>query len=89
MHNAVALASGYWLGRVAKVSRPDQKTLAIKTGIQNSGLALLLIFSFFDGLGGMAIIAGWWGIWHIISGIIIAWFWAPAKGFFKVNNRVG
>jgi BASS family bile acid:Na+ symporter len=37
-------------------------------------LALVLIFNpnLFDGLGGMAYIAAWWGIWHIISGLLIA-----------------
>ena len=48
--------------------------MAIETGIQNSGLGLGLIFAFFDGLGGMAIVAGWWGIWHIVSGLSLAYF---------------
>jgi BASS family bile acid:Na+ symporter len=51
------------------------KTIAIETGIQNSGLGLVLIFSFFSGLGGMALITAWWGIWHLISGIILASIW--------------
>ena len=50
--------------------------MAIEVGIQNSALALVLIFQFFGGLGGMAIIAGWWGIWHIISGLSVALFWS-------------
>ncbi len=78
VHNAVALASGYLIGRLSNLPLPDQKTLAIETGIQNSGLGLLLIFTFFNGLGGMAIIAAWWGIWHIVSGLAIAYFWAPS-----------
>ena len=51
----------------------DQKTLAIETGIQNSGLGLIIIFTFFNGNGGMAIVAAWWGVWHIISGFTIAY----------------
>ena len=78
MHNAIALGSGYLLGRVTRLPLPDQKTLAIETGIQNSGLGLLLVFTFFNGLGGMAIIAAWWGIWHIVSGLAIAYFWASS-----------
>lgn len=78
-HNAVALSGGYLFAYLTGLGVADRKTLAIETGIQNSGLGLLIIFSFFDGLGGMAIIAGWWGIWHIISGLIIAWFWSPGK----------
>ena len=73
-HNAVGIATGFGLARLFKLPKPDQKTLAIETGIQNSGLGLGLIFAFFNGLGGMAIVAGWWGIWHIISGLSLAYF---------------
>ena len=76
IHNAAALLTGYWAARLSGLSKEDQKTIAIETGIQNSGLGLLLIFSFFNGLGGMAIVAAWWGIWHIISGLIIATYWS-------------
>lgn len=75
IHNAVAITCGFQIGRIFKLSDQDKRTLAIETGIQNSGLGLLLIFAFFDGLGGMAIVAAWWGIWHILSGLSLAWFW--------------
>lgn len=74
-HNFAALLSGFSLAKIFGLSLPDTKTLTIETGIQNSGLALVLIFTYFDGLGGMAIIAGWWGIWHIISGLTVAFTW--------------
>lgn len=73
-HNALGIATGYSLARIFKLPSADKKTLAIETGIQNSGLGLGLIFAFFDGMGGMAIVAGWWGIWHIVSGLSIAYF---------------
>jgi BASS family bile acid:Na+ symporter len=73
VHNAVAFAGGYYLGKFFSLPLADTKAIAIETGIQNSALALLLIFDFFDGLGGMAIIAGWWGIWDIFSGLALAW----------------
>lgn len=76
IHNAVALSSGYLLARIFSLPLADQKTLTIETGIQNSGLGLLLIFTFFEGLGGMTIIAAWWGIWHILSGLVISWYWS-------------
>ena len=76
VHNAAALLTGYWAARLAGLAPADQKTIAIETGIQNSGLGLLLIFSFFNGLGGMAIVAAWWGIWHIVSGLMIANYWS-------------
>ncbi len=74
VHNATAILSGLGLAKVFKLPLADQKTLAIETGIQNSGLGLGLIFTFFGGMGGMAIVAGWWGIWHIISGLSIAYY---------------
>ncbi len=74
-HNLVALSSGFTLAKLGRLPLADTKTLTIETGIQNSGLALVLIFTYFEGLGGMAIIAAWWGIWHIISGMGIAFIW--------------
>lgn len=75
VHNSIALGTGYFTGKIARLPLPDIKTLTIETGIQNSGLGLVLIFTYFDGLGGMALVAAAWGIWHLISGIIIATIW--------------
>lgn len=76
LHNTLALGSGYLLASLFKLDFKSKKTLALETGIQNSGLGLLLIFAFFDGLGGMAVLVAWWGIWHIISGLSLSFFWA-------------
>ena len=54
----------------------DARAISLEVGIQNSALALSLIFAFFDGLGGMAVVAGFWGIWHIVSGMSLAFFWS-------------
>ncbi len=83
LHNALAISLGYFAARAVKLEEADRRAVAIEVGIQNSALGLILVFDFFDGLGGMAIIAAWWGIWHIISGLSIAWFWGkrdPQKG---------
>ncbi|MDA3816598.1 MAG: bile acid:sodium symporter family protein [Prolixibacteraceae bacterium] len=80
LHNALALGSGFGLASIFKLKRKDRRSISIETGIQNSGLALTLMFNpkifppDFE-LGGMAVIAGWWGIWHIISGLIMASLW--------------
>ena len=85
IHNAVAISAGYQVARLFKLGWSERRSIAIETGIQNSGLGLILIFAFFNGLGGMAIVAAWWGIWHILSGLSIAYFWSqnakvePAK----------
>jgi BASS family bile acid:Na+ symporter len=75
IHNAVALGAGYQLGYWTNLPRGTRQTLALETGIQNSGLGLILIFNFFDGLGGMALVAGWWGVWHIVSGLALSFYW--------------
>ncbi len=75
-HNILAILLGFTIAKLFRLSFKNQKTLAIETGIQNSGLGLLLIFTFFSGLGGMAILAAFWGIWHIISGLLLAFYWS-------------
>ena len=49
--------------------------MSIEVGIRNAGLGLVLIFSFFGGLGGMAVVAGVWGFWDIIAGLALAGWW--------------
>lgn len=80
IHNLTALATGYYGGKVAKLPKKDCRTLSIEIGIQNSGLALALLFNptIFDPAqwksnGGIVIIAALWGIWHIISGLGISY----------------
>ncbi|HMO37777.1 MAG TPA: bile acid:sodium symporter family protein [Saprospiraceae bacterium] len=79
VHNAVALFSGYGLALLNRLSRYDARAIALETGIQNSGLALIIIFNFYNGLGGMAIIAAWWGVWHLISAASVAFLWNRRK----------
>jgi BASS family bile acid:Na+ symporter len=76
IHNALALNLGYWSGRLCRLSEPDNRAVSIEVGIQNSGLGLVLVFNFFNGLGGMAILVAWWGIWHIIAGLIAAFIFS-------------
>lgn len=72
IHNALALNLGYWAGRFFKLGESDSRAVSIEVGIQNSALGLVLVFNFFGGLGGMAILVAWWGIWHIIAGLVTA-----------------
>jgi len=84
IHNFIALGSGFTVATLFKLPDIDRRTLTIETGIQNSALALALIFNdkIFDpnlALGGMAFIAAWWGVWHIISGLSIATLWSKKR----------
>lgn len=84
IHNALALSTGYFTAFLARVPRIDRRSITIETGIQNSGLALVLMFNpkIFPPeleLGGMTIIAAWWGVWHIISGFAVSSLMARIK----------
>ena len=77
IHNLLALSIGFGMGTAFRVPRKDRRTLTIETGIQNSGLGLVLllgtgIFAGFPPHGGTLVITAWWGIWHIISGLTVS-----------------
>jgi BASS family bile acid:Na+ symporter len=84
IHNFLALSTGFGLGTIFKLPNADRRTLTIETGIQNSGLGLVLLFNpkIFPpslAIGGMLFITAWWGIWHIISGLAISSYWNKKK----------
>lgn len=80
IHNAAVLGTGYGLATLFKLPARDRRALTIETGIQNSGLGLVLLFNLFplyqNIFGGMLIVTAWWGIWHIVSGLSIAYYWS-------------
>jgi BASS family bile acid:Na+ symporter len=81
LHNACALATGYFGGKLAKLPVKDCRSLTVEIGIQNSGLGLVLLFNpvifppeiWHQHYGGMLLITAWWGIWHIVSGLTVAY----------------
>ena len=83
LHNLLALGIGYGTSTLLKLPYKDRRTLTIETGIQNSGLGLVLLLNphiFPDSgawanNGGMLVITAWWGVWHIISGLTLAFLW--------------
>lgn len=81
LHNLIAFLTGFSFAKIMGLSKNNTRTITIETGIQNSGLGLLLIFTFFEGLGGMALLAAFWGIWHLVSGLLLATIWGykPVK----------
>jgi len=75
LHDTLAFATGWLCARACGLADYDRRAVAIEVGIRNSGLGLVLIFSFFGGLGGMAVVAGVWGFWDIIAGLALASWW--------------
>ena len=87
IHNVLAFATGFTFSSIMKVRPFDRRAITIETGIQNSALGLALLFNpkIFPPelmIGGMTVIVAWWGVWHIISGLITAGIWSriPLKG---------
>lgn len=76
LHDAIALALGWSIARASRLDGFSTRAVTFEVGIRNSGLGLLIVFAFFDGLGGMAIVAAWWGIWDIVAGLALATWWA-------------
>ena len=83
IHNLLALGIGFGTSTVLKLPYKDRRTLTIETGIQNSGLGLILLLNpnifpetgAWANNGGMLVITAWWGVWHIISGLTLAYLW--------------
>jgi BASS family bile acid:Na+ symporter len=83
LHNAVAFAVGALAGRVLSGAASTRRALTFEIGIQNSGLALVILLSQLRGLGGAAAVAAVWGVWHLIAGGLLAQF------FRQIDSRRG
>lgn len=83
VHNLMGLSAGYYWAKLFRLPNTDAQAISLETGIQNSGLGLILIFNFFNGLGGMAMVAAWWGVWHLISAFSLAMFWKRRNSMAK------
>ena len=78
LHNALAFGLGWTTGIVTKADTPSRRALTIEVGIQNSGLGIIILITQLGGLGGAGAIAGLWGTWHIIAGLILVglFYWS-------------
>jgi len=74
LHNALAFATGALAGRVLSRTLATRRALTFEIGIQNSGLALVILLSQLKGLGGAAAVAAVWGVWHLVAGGLLAAF---------------
>ncbi len=74
VHNTLAFLLGYISGLTINASKASARSLTFEIGIQNSGLGIVILLTQLDGIGGAGIVAGLWGIWHIIAGLILVGF---------------
>ncbi len=89
VHNAVAFGIGALAGRVLSRQSPTRRALTFEIGIQNSGLALVILLSQLKGLGGAAAIAAVWGVWHLIAGGLLALFFRQVVGDSELVRETG
>lgn len=80
MHNTLAFATGGLAGLLLSRRSDTRRALTFEIGIQNSGLALVILLSQLKGLGGAAAVAVLWGVWHLIAGSIIV-------GLFRILDN--
>ena len=79
-HNILALLTGNLAARAARLPVADRRAVTMEVGIQNSGLGLVVLFTFFPQAGGMMMITAFWGVWHLVSGLALATIWS--RGHF-------
>lgn len=75
-HNTLALSLGALMGVLLRLPQADRRAVTLEVGIQNSGLGLVILFTFMPHAGGMMLITAFWGVWHLVSGLLLANFWA-------------
>jgi len=74
IHSGSAFTLGALIGLLIKASKPVRRTLTFEIGLQNTGLALVILLGQLEGLGGAAAVAAVWGVWHLIAGMFMVWF---------------
>ncbi len=80
IHNTVAFATGAAAGFMLSPLGATRRALVFELGIQNSGLAVVILIGQLGGMGGAAAVAAVWGIWHLIAGgVIVVMFRALDK----------
>ncbi|MCB1494305.1 MAG: bile acid:sodium symporter family protein [Bauldia sp.] len=74
LHNTTGLACGYLIPRAFGIDRVTCRTLAIETGMQNSGLGVALAVQYFSALAALPNALA--SVWQNISGAALAGFWS-------------
>ena len=76
LHDTLALLLGYGIAASFKVSEPNRRAITFEVGVRNAALGLGIALSVFEGIGGVAIVAAWWGVWDLIAGLFLSSWWA-------------
>ena len=79
--DAIAFATGYGLATLCGLDEYNRRAVAFEVGIRNTSLSLAMVFTFFGGLGGMALVTGFWGAWDLSAGLLLAAWWARRRAW--------
>ncbi|MCQ2608911.1 MAG: bile acid:sodium symporter family protein, partial [Bacteroidales bacterium] len=71
-HNALGYVLGFTIGKLLKMGKAKNRTIAIEVGMQNAGLATNLATKHFPTLPEAALVSAVSCVWHSISGTILA-----------------
>lgn len=86
-HNTLALSLGALMGWLLRLPQADRRAITLEVGIQNSGLGLVILFSFMPEAGAMMLITAFWGVWHLVSGLVLANIWSRIGMSNTVHSR--
>ncbi len=75
LHNLSAILLGWLMAKLARQEGGNLRAMVIEISMHNSGLALGLIFAQFGGEPNMALVAAFWGTWHLVSGGLLVLLW--------------
>lgn len=67
---------GFGFGTLLRIVEDSRRAMTFETGLHNTALGLTLVFTFFPEQTGMMLVLGLRGIWHLVSGGLLAWFWS-------------
>ncbi len=73
--NVLVLLSGFIAAKILGLSDYNTRAVTVVMGLKNSSLGLALVFQFFGGLGGAAMVVAWWGVSQIAIGLITIQLW--------------
>ncbi|MDI1300882.1 MAG: bile acid:sodium symporter family protein [bacterium] len=77
--NVLALGLGYFIASRLLLPEADRRAITIEVAVQNASLALVILFTFYPQAGAMTLVAAFWGVWHMVSGTLLGWWWSRRK----------
>ncbi|MCB0830389.1 MAG: bile acid:sodium symporter family protein [Solirubrobacterales bacterium] len=88
LHDSLALLLGYGIAASFRVAEPNRRAITFEVGVRNAALGLTIALATFKGIGGVAMVAAWWGVWDLIAGLILSSWWARRPTGDPVDSTI-